>query len=104
MLDLKTPAMDRNANGIIGDTTACPVNDSLAFGGGTTLPAGGASDTFATMLNVDGIHFGQAPTEFSTEDPVDGQNMVVYIQANFVSALPQKTYRTSRMVVESFTN
>ena len=87
MKDKNTPAIDFDGNGAVGDP-----GDGTAFVNG---------EDFATVFNVDGIHFGQAPTEFGIHP--DGQNAFIYLQANFATALPGLSYKTNKLTLEAYT-
>ncbi len=55
---------------------------------------------YVTMINLVGIHFGQANNEFGAHP--DGSNSFVYLQADFRNALVQTLYGTSALRVEAY--
>jgi hypothetical protein len=57
---------------------------------------------FVTMINVVGLHFGQADDEFGIH--TDGANSFVYLQANFGPAGAGVTYGTNKLIVHGFTS
>ncbi len=70
-----------------------------------TIPSTGATafvdgEPYVTMINVVGIHYGQADTEFATA--AADKRSFVYVEANFAGAAAQQAYQTSTMTVESF--
>ena len=55
---------------------------------------------FITMINVTGLHIGQADTDFTAF--LDGLNSFAYLEADFTTAAAQATYQTSTLTVESY--
>ncbi len=56
-------------------------------------------DAYVTVKNTNGIHFGQAPTEFGAA----GSPNFIYTEAGFTAALTPRTYRTSTLRLEAYT-
>jgi len=68
------------------------------------VPTLGASafvngDPYITVENSNGIHFGQSPTQFGSA--ASPNNM--YLEADFTSALTPRTYSTTTLRLEAFT-
>ncbi|MCB4756055.1 MAG: hypothetical protein LHV69_03330 [Elusimicrobia bacterium] len=87
MRDKQTPAIDFNGNGTWPD----PGTGEDAFVDG---------EAGSTIADSNGVHYGQAPTEFT--GPNTGRAWI-YLQASFNTALAGATYRTNTVTVESFT-
>jgi hypothetical protein len=95
MSDASSPAIDFNGDGDVLDTDPvadCPNPDTVAF-----VPG----NTFSTMINRNGFHFGQGPANFGGS-PTGIR--YVYLQADFTPAFAQEQYKTNRLIVETFTN
>jgi hypothetical protein len=56
-------------------------------------------DSYRTVVNNDGIHFGGGTTDYGA---ADSPNMV-YLEANFGTAVTPNTYSTTKLLVEAFT-
>ena len=57
------------------------------------------ADPFIEVQTSDGIHFAQGPTQFG---PPAAATSNYYLEADFGNAVTPRTYRTSKLVLESF--
>jgi hypothetical protein len=92
IVDKNSPAIDWNGDGVIDTNEVGGVLDTQAFVDG---------QDYSRLMDVRGLHFGQAPEEFGGGPGT--RNSYVYFQADFASALPTLAYRTNQIVVEAFT-
>jgi hypothetical protein len=60
----------------------------------------GDAHPYVTAQNANGIHFAQGPTEFGPAAAAPISRM--YFEADFGSAITPRTYRTSKLIIESF--
>jgi hypothetical protein len=67
---------------------------------GTPLFSQATSTTYTTTSIASGLHFNQGPTQFGGFATNATTN--IYTEADFVGALAQTTYSTTRLILEAF--
>ena len=57
------------------------------------------ADPSLTVQNVNGIHVAQSPTQFAPSMSPS----IIYLESNFASAVTQRTYSTTKLILQAFT-
>ncbi len=101
-------ANSANPNANVGESSLWLYYEDKAQVAIPSLSAGAFTngDPFVTTENTTGIHFAQGPTQFGPPIPnpaLTGTQNAIYVEADFTTALTPRTYSTTTLRLEAFT-